>query len=257
MFNTGNIKTLSFLPLLLLFMIVSGSHSVLAQVKTYQVNSFDKIVVSPHIQVNFEEGNSEKVIIHDITEPLEKLNIEVSGKTLHIYLEGAKTITKNETEKNANYKVKHPIYSGTVVRATIIYKNLSELSLRGEQDFECMSPLKGEKFKLYIYGESEVDIKKVDVDSFHTTIYGESELKIRDGSIQTFKIISYGESEVNSTDAVCQTVKVTSYGESKIRVHATDRLKVTSYGESRVRYKGNPEIDRGIIIGEASVKSIE
>jgi len=257
MFNIRNTKSLSFLPLLLLFFIVSGSYSALAQVKTYQVDSFDKIVVSPHIQVNFEEGNSEKVIIHDISEPIEKLNVEVSGKTLHIYLEGAKTITKNETEKNGNYKVKHPIYSGTVVRATIIYKNLSELSLRGEQDFECLSPLKGEKFKLYIYGESKVDIKKVDVGSFHTTIYGESEVRFRDGSINTLKIISYGESEVNALDAVAQTVKVTSYGESKIRVHVTDRLKVTSYGESRVRYKGSPEIDRGIIIGDASVKSLE
>ena len=124
MFNTGNMKTLPFLPLLLLFFIASGSYSALAQVKTYQVNSFNKIVVSPHIQVDFKEGDSEKVIIHDITEPLEKLNVEVSGKTLHIYLEGAKTITKNKTEKNGNYKMKHPIYRGTVVRATIIYKNL-------------------------------------------------------------------------------------------------------------------------------------
>lgn len=250
-------KTLYLTSLTLLFLLISGSYSAKAQVKTYQVDSFDKVVVSPHIQVIFEEGDTEKVIIHDISEPIEKLNVKVSGKKLELYLEGARTVTKNETEKTRNYKMKHPIYNGTVVRATVIYKKLDELSLRGEQEFECKSKLKGEKFKLYIYGESEVYVNEVEVGSFHTTIYGESEIKIKSGSVNTLKITSYGESEVNSLGVVAGTVKITSYGESEIRIHAVDRLKVTSYGESRVRYKGNPEIDRGIIIGDASIRSID
>ncbi len=242
---------------LIIFSVLLFAVPVKAQVKTYKIKPFDKIIVSPHIEVEFEQGNEEKVIIHDITEPVEKLNVEVSGKTLRIYLDGAKTVTKNEKEKGNGYSVKHPIYSGTVVRATVIYKNLSELSLRGEQDFICKSPIKGEKFKLLIYGESEVEIKQVDVESFHTTIYGESKLKIRDGSIDTFKIISYGESKINATETVAREVKVTSYGEAEVRVHATDRLKVTAYGESRVRYKGSPEIDKGIVIGDASIMNID
>src|ERR1700733_9443883 len=60
------------------------------------VRHFNKVIVSPHIQVTFVEGNEESVVIEKSSVPKEKINIEVNGKTLRIYLDGAKEVTRNE-----------------------------------------------------------------------------------------------------------------------------------------------------------------
>ncbi|MCK5678868.1 MAG: DUF2807 domain-containing protein, partial [Flavobacteriaceae bacterium] len=63
----------------IIFILLLNSGQILAQIKTFTVESFDKVIVSPHIQVNFEQGDKETVLINDITVSIEKLNIEVSG----------------------------------------------------------------------------------------------------------------------------------------------------------------------------------
>jgi hypothetical protein len=237
--------------------LIVGSAYVNAQNKILPLKSFDKVIVSPHIQVEFVHGDKESITIEDISVPFEKFNIEQSGSTVHIYLDDAKMTTKNEKEKNKNYNVKHPIYNGTIVRAIITFKNLEDLSLRGEEDFRCDDKLKTDKFKLKIYGESNVYFKDVEFNSLHTTIYGESYFVIKNGKIGKQKIITYGESEVNTMDVETETVKITAYGESDIRVHASKNIKITSYGEARIKYKGNPDIDKGIVIGDAIIRSVD
>ncbi|GMN11478.1 hypothetical protein MTsPCn9_26440 [Croceitalea sp. MTPC9] len=227
-----------------------------AQVKTYETNHFDKVIVSPHISVNFVEGDSETVIVNSSTEPIEKLNIEVIGKTLRIYLDDAKMVTKQEKVKNDTWKGKQDIYKGTVIKATVTYKSLRELSLRGEQKFICESPLSGKDFRLKLYGESQVYLNEVDLENLHTTIYGESYLELKKGKLNYQKITAYGETTINSLEVQTKRAKVTAYGEGSYRLKISDRLKVTAYGEATIAYEGSPEIDKGIIIGEATIQKI-
>ena len=249
---------ISLIQIIILFsVLVFTISSLSAQNKNISLKSFNKVIVSPHIQVNFEQGEKESIIIEDISVPFEKFNIEESGNTLHIYLEDAKTVTKNEKEKNDNYSTKHSIYDGTIVRATVIYKNLEDLSLRGEENFTCKDKLIADKFKLKIYGESKVFFNDVKFNSLNTTIYGECFFEIKNGTIDKQKFTSYGESEVNTIDVDTETIKITAYGESDYRVYASESIKITAYGEARIKYKGNPEINKGIVIGDAIIKSIE
>ena len=239
-----------------LIIIFLGITNSIAQTKVIPVKSFVKVIVSPHIQVNFEQGDQESIIIEDIDVPLEKFNVEENGKTLHIYLEGAKTVTKSEKVEEEDRKVKRSIYKGTIVKATVIYKNLEELSLRGEENFVCNSPLKTEKFDLKIYGESEVDFINVNFNNLNTTIYGENTLRIKSGVIGHHKITAYGECEVKTLEVESESVKITAYGEGEFRIMASDELKVTAYGEAEVFYKGNPTINKGIVLGDAEIKKI-
>jgi len=220
----------------------------IAQVKTTTVNDFDKVIVSPHISVTFVQGSQNKVEVHSSTEPLEKLNVEVVGTTLRLYLDGAKTYTDSK---------KTPIYKGRVIIATITYTTLEELSLRGEEKFTCQSPIAQDKFRLKIYGESQVYFEKVTLENLYTTIYGESYLELKDGNITKQKITAYGETTVNTQDVATKEVKITAYGEGSYRVAASDRLKVTAYGEATIAYAGSPEVDKGIIIGEATIQKID
>ena len=227
-----------------------------AQSKTIAVEKFDKVIVSPHIQVTFKEGTQESVIIERNKVSFEKLNIEVKNNTLHLYLNDAKTITKNEKINQNGNKKNVPVYNGTVIIATVIYKKIEKLSLRGEQTFILESPLKADKLSLNIYGESQVYINEVELDNLHVIIYGESYLEVKKGSINRQKITAYGESNVNTLEVDNISTKITAYGSGNFRFNISDKLKVTSYGEATISYKGTPTVNKGIVIGEATIENI-
>ncbi|MDT7828478.1 head GIN domain-containing protein [Pricia sp. S334] len=247
-----NIKIIP--PILFAFLAIQTGF---AQLKTVDVDYFDKVIVSPHVRVVFQQGDSESVAIESSTEPEDKINIEVNGKTLRIYLDGAKDVTRSEKVKENGYKQRKSIYNGTVVKATVTYKNLEELSLRGEEKIVCKSSLEGYKFNLTIYGASQVYLDKVDLEYLKTIIYGESYLELKEGELGRHKITAYGETKVNTLGVESKSVKITAYGEGSYRVNAADDLKITAYGETTVVYEGNPKVKKGIIIGDATIHKIQ
>ena len=166
-----------------------------AQEKTYSVKSFDKLIVSPHIEVNLVEGSDESVVVDNTKVSLDKINVEVEGRTLRVYLDGAKVVTKSERVSNDKWR--------------------------------------GNK-----------------------SLYGSSYLEIAEGEISRQVFRAYGESEVNTVGMNAEETKITAYGESNFRVKVSDRLKVTCYGETNVSYSGDPEVDMGLIIGEAKITKI-
>ncbi|SDD58977.1 Putative auto-transporter adhesin, head GIN domain [Pricia antarctica] len=250
--TTTKIKTIPTI-LFVLLAIQTG----LAQAKTVDVDTFDKVIVSPHIQVVFQQGDSESVSLESSTEPEDKINIEVNGKTLRIYLDGARDVTKSEKPNQNGYEQRKSIYNGTVVKATVTYKQVEELSLRGEENIVCKSTLEGDKFNLTIYGASQVYLNSVDIGRLKTTIYGASYLEIKEGTIGRHKITAYGETKINTLGVDSKSAKIIAYGEGSYRLKVNDDLKVTAYGEATVTYEGNPKVNKGIIIGEATVRKIQ
>lgn len=231
------------------------SFNIAAQVKP--VADFDKIIISPYIQVTFVEGDKEEVSIEQCTVDKSKLHIEVNGKTLWLYLDGAKQIPKNETTYENGYKEKHAIYNGTVVTATITYKVLNSLSIRGEETQVFKSPIAADKFNLKIYGESKVTFSEVNFGELHTKMYGQSTLEIKSGTIKEQHYTSYGESKINTLAVNGRTGYIVAYGESDFTLNAADKIKMTAFGESKLHYKGDPEIVKGIHIGNMLIDKID
>ena len=236
-----------------LLMIVS--YNMYGQATT--VAHFEKIIVSPYIQVTFVEGDKEEVNVENCTVDKSKLHIEVNGKTLWIYLDGAKQIPKNETSYNKGYKEKKFIYKHTVVTAVITYKILNELSIRGEETQLFKSSLSADKFNLRIYGESKVIFNEVNFSELYTKLYGESTLEIKAGTIKEQHYTSYGESKINTAAVNGRTGYIVSYGEADFTLNASDKIKMTAFGESKLHYKGDPEIVKGIHIGTMLIDKMD
>ena len=241
---------------LLTLLTLALSVSLSAQVKTINVESFDEVIINPHIETVFEASDEEKVVIEFLDVDMDKLNVEVEGESLHLYLDDARVYTKSEKVKNGNYKYKSHIYDGTKVKARIYYKDLGLVSLRGEERHELLSMLEGDVFKLNIYGESEVFVNGLDLEEFKTNMYGEAYLEVKEGSAQSQKVVCYGEGHVNTMGVNNQNARVTAYGEADVKLNVSESLKVTAYGEADIRYMGNPEIRKGVILGEASIQKI-
>lgn len=253
-----NQKTTKNSSVIILYIAIAilSMMKIQAQSKTFSVADFNKVIVSPHIQVKFIEGDVASVSIETNAVSIDKMNVEVDGKTLHLYLDDAKMVSKSEKVGNDKWNGKKSIYKGTIITAIVTYKNLEELSLRGEEHFVCESFLDVKKFRLKIYGESQVYLNKVDIENLKITIYGESYLEIKEGTVTHQKITAYGETTINTTAINNESTKITAYGEGSYRVNVSENLKVTAYGEAIVAYEGNPEVDKGIIIGEARIQKI-
>ena len=224
-----------------------------AQEKEIKVDSFDDVIISPHIEATLVEGDREMVIIEDSDVPMDKLNVVVEGNTLKIYLDGAKTYTKSKKVKYEDYKGRHQLYDGTMITATITYKHLKSLQVRGDENIRLESPIDQKSLDLTLYGESEVYIGSVNLENLKVVMYGESYLKLAEGEVGYQKYKAFGESEVHALGITNKSAKITAYGESEFMLNVSDRIKVTSYGESEINYRGNPRIDKGVVLGENSI----
>src|SRR6056297_4336818 len=145
-------KLVSIMLLSIFFTITSS----IAQDKTFKTKDFDKIIISPHIEVNLVAGEEASVVIENAKVPMNKINVAVEGSTLRVYLDGAKTVTKSERVSSDNWNGKRPIYNGTMVTATITYKTLKNLSVRGEEIVRCKSTLGQDDLKISLYGATKV-----------------------------------------------------------------------------------------------------
>ena len=242
-----------FLSLLLFLFFYN---QLTAQSKVIDVDSFNKVIVSPHIEVVFKAADTESVSVEFITVPIDKLNVLVENNTLNVYLEGARITTAQKKEHNNKMNYSSPLYEGTTVRAIITYRKINSLDLRGKEKLVFENKLESEKLTLKIYGNSQVYMNEVEVQNLHTSIYGKSYLEIQNGKTHHQKFTAYGESKVNTLNVENKETILTAYGDGVFQFNVSDKLKVTSYGEAKINYSGNPELQKGLIIGKTKITSL-
>jgi hypothetical protein len=243
------------LKLIILFASFLFVNSSLIAQKTIKFKQlFDKIIVSPHIEAIFKKGNEPSIVIEDINVPIEKFKYELDKGTFQVYLEGAKTYTKNKKIVTRNSERKVPRYRGRVAKVIITYADVEIFSLRGEEKITFQTPLVQKECKLRIYGKSEVTINAIEVDKLHVSIYGDGFLNMKKGSIKKQKIRAYGASKVMASGVISKETKITAYGDGFFKLNVSKKIKVTSYGEATVLYKGNAQLKKGIVIGKSTIR---
>lgn len=221
------------------------------------VDYFDKVIVSPYIQVTLIQGNEESVMVDDIKVAPDKLHIEVNDNTLHIYLDGAKEIPKNEKDHYNEYTESHALYNNTTVVATITYKILNALSIRGEEEQLCKSEITSDVFTLNIYGESTMTFKELNLQKLYATLYGEGVLEVKAGIVKEQRYICYGEGKINSLAISGSSSRIIAYGEADFKINVADKINITAFGEAKLHYKGNPKITKGLHFGELTVDKMD
>lgn len=222
--------------------------------QTINTKPFHKVIISPYIEATFIQGDQERVVIeHSAVDP-GKLHVESKNGTLRLYLDGAKVVPRDPRDKN---KRDQPLYPVHAVTATIYYKKLDALSLRGEEGFTFPGALSADQFTLKLYGESSVTFAEARINELHTTLYGESSVKIQSGNVNYQAYTSYGEGKVNTMDISSEEAKLTAYGEADFNLNVSDRIKITSFGEAKLRYKGNAHVVKGLNVGGVDVARLD
>ncbi|MEL7006068.1 MAG: DUF2807 domain-containing protein [Bacteroidota bacterium] len=240
-----------------LFLAISGG-AIQAQTDVQKLKSFNKIIVSPRVQLELVKGDQESIELEYRNINPAKVNVEVSGKTLKIYLDDAKYIVKNDKSKKYHRRNgwwDQRMYDENVqVRAYVTYNTLKRLQVRGEEDIEITSPLEADRFKLKLYGESVVRISSLKTNKFKAVLIGENRLEVKEGNAKKQKYKSIGENWVRADGLESEFAIASFIGEGRAKIKANDHLRVSSIGESEVVFSGNPRVRKGIVLGYVDIR---
>ena len=240
-------KTLHILAFVLVSTICMG------QQRTEKVKSFSKLLVSPHIELILVKGNQEQVHWEFSNVGEDKLNAEIEGNTLHLYLDKAKVTAKQQRNKDVGWNYKESIYKNARVKAYVTYNQLRQLEIRGSEHVTCEDVIESEDFRLKLYGDGDAYFASIKAEDFKASLYGENTLDISSGYAQSQTYKCYGENVVRAARFEGEQVSTTIFGESDLNLNAQGTMKVTSLGEGRVHYQGTAELNKGLILGETSI----
>ena len=232
--------------------LVFFSAFVVAQTITQPLSAFDKILVSPLINVVLEEGEAEHIRIEYTGIDPEKINYGVKGKKLRIYLDDAKYTVKTEEVVKDGYRQKVPIYRNVYITAYVTYRSLRSLQIRGEESISCKDSLVSEKFKIRQMGESHVELAYLQTRRLKAHLFGENKLEIEAGDSQVQKYRLFGENKVYTRKMAAEKISTSSFGESDLNLSATEKIKLLGIGEVEMRYSGDANLKR-FVIGESSI----
>lgn len=216
--------------------------------------AFEKIIVSPLINLVLVEGDNESIRLEYAGIEPEKINYLVKGKTLQIYLDDAKVTVKTVKQYENGIENRKPIYEDVEVTAYVTYRKLRSLQVRGEENVTCLNPINQPKFKLKLYGESNVTLTSLQTNHLKASLFGQNSLSIQSGNAEVQRYRVYGENRINTENFLTKNTSTSLFGESQLNLNASDQLKVTVLGESDIWYAGEARLNKRLVLGKASIQ---
>ena len=232
--------------LLTLFFVTLIFHGY-GQVDQVSVDPFSRVMIHPYFQVEFKKGTTEKIEFLSSTVDLSKINVEVSGRTLHLYLDDAKVAFRRMlTDPFDKYR------NGTRVKAIITYTEIEKLSVYGEERIAFLDDIDQRKLQLKIYGDADVRFERINTGNLKVGLYGDNKLSIEGGDVSNQVYNSYGDNVVNARRLHGDYLKFVNFGDNELHVGEYQYVKLTSFGDATISYIGDPILDKKITLGETT-----
>jgi hypothetical protein len=240
-------KTFSLLMILACVALCSHAQEIQKDLKP-----FKRIIASPRVNLILNKGDHESIrlVYHNVEEG--KINIEVSSKTLHLYLDGARKVEKM-TRIHGRYDHNRPMYKGVSITAYVTYTDLESLEIRGNQELTCSDPIESDEFRLRAYGENEITLASLKTEFFKASLYGQNDLKIKKGRVIEQKYKLYGENKINTEEMKSAFASASIFGEGNVRINSSEEVRVDAFGEPSIHVNGGARVNRRLIFGKTDI----
>ncbi|HEU5148118.1 MAG TPA: DUF2807 domain-containing protein, partial [Chryseosolibacter sp.] len=189
-------------------------------------------------------------VYNNVTE--NKINIDVTGKTLRIYLDNARKFEKAMSNAN-EFGARESMYEGASVTAYVTYRELDLLEIRGNQELSCKDPIVSDAFTLRAYGENDISLSSLKTPFFKAKLYGENDVHIRKGRTLEQKYISYGENKVDAMGMRSDYIITSIFGEGTLKLNSAEEIRIDAFGEPDIHVDGGAHINRRLVIGNANI----
>jgi len=231
---------------------MSGLSIASAQDNFVAVDGFKEVMIGQHIEVIFQESDTQGVSFEYYDIDPDELVIRQKGDRLEIYLaharnwEKQKKIYRGEVDLNVDW------YDGGLVRAIVFYNDLSKVILKGVEDIYFADPIVAETFKLKAYGEMDIEFASIHAEKFKVRMYGENDLDFEKGAIGLQKYKLFGENSIDADQVSGAIVRATNYGENSLDSNS-EVIHFTIFGEMDVSCSRGTDIRKGVVLGEYTV----
>ena len=213
---------------------------------------FTRIVASPRINMILQKGDHESVRLTYSNVGAEHINIDVTGKTLRIYLDDARKVEPMKGQRDGHGK-RESTYQGVAITAYVTYKELDMLEIRGNQELSCKDPLEAETFTLRAYGENEIHLASLRTGFFKAKLYGENDLRIDKGRTLEQKFLLYGENKIDTKGLRSDYIITSIFGEGSLMINSAEEVRIDAFGEPRIYVDGGANINKRLVIGKANI----
>jgi hypothetical protein len=234
---------------ILLFLAVSAAAS--GQEIQKDLKHFSRIIASPRINVILKKGDQESIrlVYDDVSK--NKINIEVKGRTLQIFLDDARKVEK--TVREDGHHSRHGIYEGVSVTAYVTYTTLDYLEIRGTQELTCYDPIVSDEFSLKAYGENDITLASLKTGYFKASLYGENKLKIKTGKVIEQKYRLFGQNKIDTHDMRSEFTSTSIFGEGELKINTTEELRVNAFGEPNIYVDGGAQVNKRLVFGRTAI----
>jgi hypothetical protein len=218
---------------------------------TKDLNHFTRVVASPRVNVILEKGDRESIrlVYNNVSE--HNINIDVSGRTLRIYLDKARKVERMNPEANDGHR--RSMYEGATITAYVTYHELEMLEIRGNQELTCKDPIDTEVFTLRAYGENEINFASLKTGFFKAKLYGQNNLNVQKGRTLEQKYLLYGENKIDTKGLRSDYITTSIFGEGSLRINSAEEVRIDAFGEPRIYVNGGAHINRRLVIGKANI----
>jgi hypothetical protein len=245
------------MKVLLIIAIALSSVGVFAQNNeiTQKLQSFNKIIVSPRIDLVLIPGETESIKIEYYGVEPENIIIDQAGKRVHVYLDHSKILDIGERRRDHDIFDRRERYKFAHVIAYVTFRNLKVIEARGESDVLCEGKISSKKLKIRAFGETDVRLAYLEAKTIKARLYGENTMKVLDGEAGHVSYKLYGENKIDTKGLRSITSSTTVYGDCRVKLNASEEVRVNSFGEPSLFVSGSPYISKGIILGHANIRS--
>ena len=226
--------------------------SAFSQEINKDLKHFTRIVASPRINVILEKGDHEAVRLTYSNVDSEHINIDVTGKTLRIYLDDARKVERMKGQRDGHGN-RESVYQDAAITAYVTYKELDMLEIRGNQELTCKDPLEAETFTLRAYGENEIHLASLRTGFFKAKLYGENHLRIDKGRTLEQKFMLYGENKIDTKGLRSDYIITSIFGEGSLMINSAEEVRIDAFGEPRIYVDGGANINKRLVIGKANI----
>lgn len=199
--------------------------------KSYDLPAFTGLDVATGIEVDFETGTAQSVVIANKNGAWDKIEVSVKDDMLHL---------KRKTTGMLGYKRNKEKYKVTVTAPTLSYLETSSgSSVRG-------SGLSGDSVTVDTSSGSEVKVTQVSAGDIIVDTSSGSSVTLS-GTCAAISADTSSGSSVRGKDLVCTSADLEASSGSSVSITATTSVRADASSGSSVNVSGNPanrDVDR-------------
>lgn len=196
--------------------------------KLYTPGAFERIEIDGAGQVRVVQGERDEVFVNGDARQQAGVEVEVSGKTLHLDLPGG-----------------WKFWDSGKAQVEVRVRHLAKLTMQGAGDVYASGAFSGPSLGVEVAGSGVVHFDDLHVDQLSFSISGSGEGQLA-GRVDRLSLSVSGRGKVLAPQLQVATAKVSISGVGNADLWVTDDLHVDISGAGHVRYLGSPKVRQSI-----------